>query len=165
MWNLKRNDTNEFSNKLETDSENELIVAINCWDGEGWRKGIVREFVWSEVKSLSRGRLCDPMDCSPPGSSIHGIFQARVLEWVAISFSRGSSRPRDRTRVSCIAGRCFYRLSHQFVYTAIFKMDNQQGSATAHGTQLSVIWQPGWEGSLGANGHLYMYGWVPLLFT
>ena len=39
--------------------------------------------------------LCDPMDCSLPGSSIHGIFQARVLEWVAISFSRGSSRPRD----------------------------------------------------------------------
>ena len=51
--------------------------------------------------------LCDPMGCSLPGSSVHGIFQARVLEWVAISFSRGSSRPRDRTRVSHIAGRCF----------------------------------------------------------
>ena len=51
--------------------------------------------------------LCDPMDCSPPGSSIHGIFQARILEWVAISFSRGSSRPKDRTQVSRIAGRCF----------------------------------------------------------
>ena len=47
------------------------------------------------------------MDCSPPGSSIHGIFQARVLEWVAISFSRGSSRPRDQTQVFRIAGRCF----------------------------------------------------------
>ena len=44
-----------------------------------------------KVKSLSRVRLCDPMDCSLPGSSIHGIFQASVLEWVAISFSRGSS--------------------------------------------------------------------------
>ena len=43
--------------------------------------------------------LCDPMDCSPPGSSVHGILQARILEWVA---SRGSSQPRDRTRVSCI---------------------------------------------------------------
>ena len=52
--------------------------------------------------------LCDPMDCSPPGSSIHGILQARILEWVAISFSRGSSRPRDRTQVSRIAGRHFY---------------------------------------------------------
>ena len=51
--------------------------------------------------------LCDPMDCSPPGSSVHGIFQARVLEWAAISFSRGSSPPRNQTRVSCIAGRLF----------------------------------------------------------
>ena len=47
--------------------------------------------------------LCDPMDYNPQGSSIHGIFQARVLEWVAISFSRESSQPRDRTQVSCIA--------------------------------------------------------------
>ena len=51
--------------------------------------------------------LCDTMDCSLPGSSIHGIFQATVLEWVAISFSRGSSQTRDRTLVSCIAGRHF----------------------------------------------------------
>ena len=51
--------------------------------------------------------LCNPMDCSPPGSSVHGILQARVLEWVAISFSRGSSPPRDRTQVSCIEGRLF----------------------------------------------------------
>ena len=47
------------------------------------------------------------MDCSPPGSSVQRIFQSRILEWVAISFSRGSSRPRDPTRVSCIAGRFF----------------------------------------------------------
>ena len=51
--------------------------------------------------------LRDPVDCSPPGSSVHRILQARILEWVAISFSRGSSRPRDRTQVSCIAGRRF----------------------------------------------------------
>ena len=50
---------------------------------------------------------CDPMDCSPPGSSVHGILQARILEWVAISFSRWSSWPRDWTQVSCIAGRFF----------------------------------------------------------
>ena len=49
--------------------------------------------------------LCDPMDCSLPGSSIHGIFQARVLESVAISFSRVSFQPRDRTQVSRTAGR------------------------------------------------------------
>ena len=51
--------------------------------------------------------LRDPMDCGLPGSSIHGILQARVLEWVAISFSRGSSQPRDWTRVSRIVGRHF----------------------------------------------------------
>ena len=51
--------------------------------------------------------LCDPMDCSLPGSSIHGVFQARILEWVAISFSSRSSRPRDWTQVSRIAGRGF----------------------------------------------------------
>ena len=45
---------------------------------------------------------CDPMDDSLPGSSIHGIFQARILEWVAMPFSRGSSWPRDRTRISCL---------------------------------------------------------------
>ena len=51
--------------------------------------------------------LCDPMDCKPPGSSVHGILQARILEWVAISLSRGSSWPRDRTQDSCIAGGFF----------------------------------------------------------
>ena len=51
--------------------------------------------------------LCDPMDCSPPSSSVHGIFQARILEWVTISFSRRSSRHRDWTQVSCIIGRHF----------------------------------------------------------
>ena len=51
--------------------------------------------------------LCDPIDCSLPGSTIHGIFQARILEWVGISFSRRSSRPRDWTWVSRIVGRRF----------------------------------------------------------
>ena len=51
--------------------------------------------------------LWDPMDCSPPGSSIRGIFQARVLEWVAMPSSRGSYKPRDQTQVSCIAGGSF----------------------------------------------------------
>ena len=48
-----------------------------------------------------------PMDCSPPGSSVHGIFQARILEWAAMLSSRGSSQPIDRTQVSRIAGRLF----------------------------------------------------------
>ena len=60
-----------------------------------------------KVKSLSRVQLCDPVDCSLLGSSLHGILQARILEWVAISFSRGVSQPRDQTQVSRIGGRCF----------------------------------------------------------
>ena len=51
--------------------------------------------------------LCNPMDCSPPGFSVHGILQARILEWLAIPFSRESSQPRDWTWVSFIAGRFF----------------------------------------------------------
>ena len=51
--------------------------------------------------------LCDPMNCSPPGSSIHGISEARILEWVAISFPRGASRPRDGTHISHAVGRSF----------------------------------------------------------
>ena len=51
--------------------------------------------------------LCDPVDCSLPGSSVRGILQARMLEWVAFPFSRGSSLPRDRSQVSGIAGRFF----------------------------------------------------------
>ena len=49
--------------------------------------------------------LCDPMDWSPPGSFVHGILQARILEWVAMPFSRESFQPRDQTQVLCIAGR------------------------------------------------------------
>ena len=60
----------------------------------------------SEVAQLCP-TLWDPVDCSPPGSSVHGIFQARILEGVAISFSRGSSQARDGSQVSCIAGRRF----------------------------------------------------------
>ena len=51
--------------------------------------------------------LCNSMDCSPPGSSLHGILQARKLEWITIPFSREPSRPKDWTWVSCIAGRFF----------------------------------------------------------
>ena len=57
--------------------------------------------------SFRRVQLCNPMDCSPPGSSVHGILQARILERVVIPFSRGSFWPRDWTWVSCSAGRFF----------------------------------------------------------
>ena len=70
------------------------VVPRQAWKGEG------------EV-SQSCLTLCDPMDCSLPGFSIHGILQARILEWVTISFSRGSSQPRNWTRIYRIGGRCF----------------------------------------------------------
>ena len=57
--------------------------------------------------------LCNPLDCSLPGSSAHGISQARILERVDTASSRGSARPRDRTCVSCIAGGFFTHLNHQ----------------------------------------------------
>ena len=56
--------------------------------------------------------FCDAMVCSPPGSSVHGISQARILKWIAISFSRGSSWPRDQTCVSCIGPGILLPLSH-----------------------------------------------------
>ena len=70
--------------------------------------------------------LCDPIDSSPPGFSAHGIFQARILEWVAISSSRGSSRPRDQTCISCVS--CIGRqvLYHRGTWESLLP---EQGSA------------------------------------
>ena len=69
-----------------------------------------------EMKALvaqSRLTLCSPMNCSLLSSSVHGNLQARIPEWVAIPFSRGSSWPRDQTWVFCIASRFSYHLNHQ----------------------------------------------------
>ena len=78
--------------------------SSRCWrmGKPGWT---VSEWVSEVAQSCST--LCHPMHCNLSGSSVHQIFQARVQEWIAISFSRGSSQPRDWTRVSRIAGRCF----------------------------------------------------------
>ena len=70
--------------------------------------------VWEQLLCLHYVRaqmhltLCHLMDCSPPGSSVHGILQARILEWVAISSSRGSFQPQDQTHVSCIGKQVLY---------------------------------------------------------
>ena len=96
-----------------------------------------------------------PLDCSPSGSSVHGILQARILEWVAILFFRGSSRPKDQTWVSCIAGRFFtvwatkeacivyiyqywYQVSRLLNWTGVCLLDAQQSHPADH----SVWW---WE--------------------
>ena len=67
----------------------------------------IKHLFWFGLVAKLCPTLVDPMDCSLPGSSVHGILQARTLEWVAISFSRGSFQPRNQTQVFCIAGRLF----------------------------------------------------------
>ena len=79
---------------------------------------LVEECIWKRGQLVPRGThlllfshiwlFCDPMGCSPPGYSVHGISQAKILEWVAISFSRRSSRTRDQTWVSCIDRQILY---------------------------------------------------------
>ena len=75
--------------------------------GERWPKLIhPKNLLWLVTKSCLT--LCDPMGCSPPGSSVHGFSQVRILEWVAISYSKGSSWPRDQTCISCIGRQIPY---------------------------------------------------------
>ena len=74
------------------------VSLLSTW---GYRNTVNLLCVCSVTQSCPT--LCNPMDCSPPGSSVRGIFQARILEWVAVSFSGGSSWPRDRTCVSCVS--------------------------------------------------------------
>ena len=93
------------------DDQNNLCITVPfflSWLeelGHNFISTKLREWIVCVLVAQSCPTLCDPMDCSPRGSSVHGIFQARILEWVAISFSRGSCWPRDWTWVSCIAGR------------------------------------------------------------
>ena len=91
----------QYLSKYNMNSDSISRESINLWDlwyswdtNWKWNPSVMSDSLW-------------PMDCRQPSSSIHGISQARILEWVAISFSRGSSWPRDRTQVSCITGRLF----------------------------------------------------------
>ena len=85
------------------------------WVHQGWiYSGPTFRWKWRVFVAQLYPTLCDPMDCSPPGSSgwVHGISQARVLEWVAIPFSKGSSQLRDPTWVSCVAVWFLYHLNY-----------------------------------------------------
>ena len=93
---------------------------------------------------------CDPMDCSLPGSSVHGIFQARILEWVAISSSRGSSQPRDRTLVSCIGRWFLYCWAIRKAQGGlVFALGNALENSLALSSSLWVLSGP-WSPSQGA---------------
>ena len=85
----------------------------------------------SEVAQLCP-TLCNPMDCSLPTFSVHEIFQARVPEWVAISFPRGSPQPRDRTWVSCIVGRRFTLWATREVSKKSAGAPGKRGTQLAH---------------------------------
>ena len=86
-----------------------LVLWVDWWTVWCWKKSVVPQ---------SCPTLWDPMDCSLPGFSVLKIFQARILEWVAISSSRGSSRPKDRTWASCIAIRLFMVWATKYNTTA-----------------------------------------------
>ena len=76
-------------------------IVMWCWDHLDGIRDWIPLSTW--VCAQSCPTLCDPMDCSPPGSSVHGLFQARILGWLVICSFRGSSQPRARTHISCIS--------------------------------------------------------------
>ena len=89
---------------------------------DDWFKKMWYTFICVCVGSVPQlcPTLCDPVDCRLPGSSVHEIFQARILEWVAISYSSGSSRSRDRTHISCLS--CIRILYHWATREATFNL-------------------------------------------
>ena len=91
-------------------------IGVSCSAGGFFTRWVIRKAQSESEVAQSCLTLCHPIDCSLPGSSLHGILQARILEWVAISFSRRSSLPRDLTRVSHIVSRHFTVWATREVY-------------------------------------------------
>ena len=94
------------------------------------------------VVTQSRLTLCDPMDCSPPGSSIHGIIQASILEWVAIPFSRISSQLRDQTWISCITGRFFTIWATRKIRYLLLVLPQTMMAEIPVSSVTSTVWDP-----------------------
>ena len=105
------------SNLLELDSSLELMVYI-CLILINNTCEVLHDF--EVIVAQLYLTLCDPMDCRLPDTSVHGISQARILEWVAIPFCRWSFWPRDRTWVSCIAGRFFLVWATREAFVTIY---------------------------------------------
>ena len=98
------------SHSLQHSSCNVYLVLQEQSDLQKWGpQSLVPFFLVKNIKKVTQlcPTLCNPMDGNLPGSSVHGILQARILEWVAVPFTSGSSQPRNRTGVSCIAGGFF----------------------------------------------------------
>ena len=114
------------------------------------------EWKWSEV-AQSCPTPCDPMDCNLPGSSICGILQARILEWVAISFSRRSSQPRDQTQVSCITGRRFTIWATRDYRQSMFDAWYWMLGAGALGRPRGMVWGGRREGGSGWGTRVYLW--------
>ena len=132
--------------------------------------GVWKVWKW---KLLSRVQLfSDPMDCSPPGSSVHGILQPRMLEWVAYPFSRGSSQPRSWTGVSCIAGEFFTSWMswwyHPTVSSSVTHFSSCPQSFPVSGSSpVSWLFTSGGQ-SFGASASVLpmnSQGWFPLELT
>ena len=108
------------------------------------------------VAKLCPTLYCDPMDCSPPGSSVHGILQARTLEWVVIFFSRGSSRPRDRTHVSGLAVDSL-PVSHSLI--SYCQPTPSPSPTTSRETSQGSHWGAAPRGVTGTHFLIRGYGW------
>ena len=119
----------------------ELQVKFCLGQNEDSAPQIALRHCSKEVMCSVTSVMCNPMDYSPPGSSVCGIIQARVLEWVAISFSRRSSRPRDWTWVSCIAGRFFtlWATTCQFVADKPFHILQKLAGGLCCGVNCSLL--------------------------
>ena len=91
----------QWTNRCKFFHSTPLPYSTLCWEDSFWSLIALWVHAWEITQSCPT--LWSPMGCSPPGSSVHGILQARILEWVAMSSYRGSSQARDQTRVFCIS--------------------------------------------------------------
>ena len=128
-----------------------LLTCSNKMLGKLWSINLRLSLTSSVSVSLSQLclTLCNPMDCSSSGSSVHGILQARILQWVASSFSRGSSQPRDQIQISHTEGRFFTVWATREIIEKAYHKDyrfSMAGSWGAH-TDASYV-SGGWFGTV-----------------
>ena len=123
-WGCKESDTLRLNSSSSTLTDSLWLLCLGRWQGQKqedksgmhFHLPLIGRLEQECMHAQSCPTLCDPMDYSLPGSSVHGIIQARILEWVAISFSRRSSRPRDQTCISCIGS---WILNHWAIWEAL----------------------------------------------